>query len=413
MAQTYSSILATTKLVDSLTPLLNRDDASASNFSGTSFPSTNLLLGMFCFRTDQLKLYQLTALTPTWTLVYDLSTGSMTAAAASAVPWSGVSGKPTTVAGYGISDALKKTGDSATGKINFVASAAGAASINIPHGAAPSAPVNGDVWSTTGGLFTRINGGTFQTAFVNAAETYTAKKTFPAGSASAASMNVPAGSAPTTPVNGDLWASTTQLTYRMNGVSKNVAFWNANSILPVVNGGTGGNSQASAKAALGITDIPAGALMPFAGTSEPSGWFFCDGRWLAVASYPALFDAIGFTYGGDSSANFALPDMRGRVPAGRDNMGGTTAGRLNTLASTTLGAAGGAQTHQLSVTEMPAHAHTFNIGSRDYAGSGGSSANHNAATTGGNSNISTTSQGGNGAHNNVQPTMIVNYIIKT
>ena len=433
MSQNYTTITSTTLLSNSLQPLLDRDDAGASNFSGSAFPSTNLLIGMLCYRTDQLKLYQLTATSPSavWTLIYDLSSGSMTAPVASSVPWTGVSGKPTTVAGYGITDAMKKTGDSATGKISFLASAAGASSIGVPHGTAPSAPVNGDVWSTTGGFFFQINGSTFAVSLQNSAETYTAKKTFPAGSTSFASLNIPAGAAPTSPVNGDLWATATQLAYRMNGVSKNVAFWDANSIIAVANGGTGANNAATAKANLGISDIPSGSVMPFAGTSEPGGWCFCDGRWLVVASYPALFAAVGFTYGGDGSTYFAVPDLRGRVVAGKDNMGvnGNANRLLSNVNGNALGAGGGAETHQLSANEMPSHQHLvftnvrltdiagLNIAGNNYAvrenDDAASSLNYRTKGSTTPASVGLTSAAGSGlAHNNVQPTIVLNYIIK-
>ena len=73
--------------------------------------------------------------------------------------------------------------------------------------------------------------------------------------------------------------------------------------------------------------VPAGALMPFAGQDAPDGWLLCHGQSLDVATYQVLWDAIGYRYGG-SGASFNLPDLRGRVPAGQDNMGGTSANRL-------------------------------------------------------------------------------------
>ena len=72
------------------------------------------------------------------------------------------------------SGALPKAGGTATGKIIFAASATGAASFQVPHGAAPTSPGNGDVWTTTAGLFVRINGTTKQGAFVGDAVDATA-----------------------------------------------------------------------------------------------------------------------------------------------------------------------------------------------------------------------------------------------
>lgn len=252
MSQNYTLITPTTTLANSLQPLIDRDDAAASCFSGTAFPSTNLLLGQLCYRTDQLKLYQLTVVSPAnWMLILDLSSGAAFAPNATAVAWSGVTGRPTTISGYGITDALNKTGDTASGKIGFKAATAGGASISIPHGVAPTSPAAGDIWSTSTGFFVNVNGTTGTVSLIEATETYTGKKTFATAGTGAASANIPAGAAPTTPVDGDLWATTTQLVYRMAGVSKNVAFWDANSRIPVANGGTGAGDAATARTNLG------------------------------------------------------------------------------------------------------------------------------------------------------------------
>jgi microcystin-dependent protein len=115
---------------------------------------------------------------------------------------------------------------------------------------------------------------------------------------------------------------------------------------------------------------------------------------------------------GDGSTTFGIPDMRGRVPVGRDDMGGTSANRL-TAPSTTgsidgdiLGNAGGEEAHQSTVTETAAHAHSVAV----VAGFGSS-------VSGSNSGIQLTGNtgnaGGDGSHNNVQPSIVLNYIIYT
>jgi microcystin-dependent protein len=89
-------------------------------------------------------------------------------------------------------------------------------------------------------------------------------------------------------------------------------------------------------------------IMPFAGSTAPSGWLFCTGGELSRADEAGLFSAIGTTYGaGDGSTTFNLPDMRDRMPVGAG-------------ATYPLGATGGEATHRLSVAEMPSHTHTQN-----------------------------------------------------
>lgn len=61
-------------------------------------------------------------------------------------------------------------------------------------------------------------------------------------------------------------------------------------------------------------DAMLGEVKLFAGTFAPRGWAFCEGQLLPISSYSALFSILGTTYGGDGRTNFALPDLRGRVP---------------------------------------------------------------------------------------------------
>ena len=75
-----------------------------------------------------------------------------------------------------------------------------------------------------------------------------------------------------------------------------------------------------------------GLVLPFAGSAAPDGWLVCDGRAVSRETYGELFTAIGVTYGaGNGTTTFNIPDCRGRVIAGKDDMGGTAAGRLPLL----------------------------------------------------------------------------------
>jgi microcystin-dependent protein len=100
----------------------------------------------------------------------------------------------------------------------------------------------------------------------------------------------------------------------------------------------------------GIT--PTGAVVDFAGPTAnvPTGWLACDGTSYPTATYPALFAAIGYAWGG-SGANFNVPDLRGRVAIGSGTGSGLTA--------RTLGATGGEENHILAIGELAVHAHTM------------------------------------------------------
>lgn len=106
-----------------------------------------------------------------------------------------------------------------------------------------------------------------------------------------------------------------------------------------------------------------GTVLPFAGTDAPTGWLLCYGQAVSRTQYAALFAKIGTTYGaGDGRTTFNIPDLRGRVAAGKDNMGGTTANRLTSggsgLNGAQLGSVGGTETHTLTEAQMPNHTHT-------------------------------------------------------
>lgn len=171
-------------------------------------------------------------------------------------------------------------------------------------------------------------------------------------------------------------------------------------------------AAAGASASGGLA--PTGVVLPFAGASAPTGWLLCFGQTVSRTTFAPLFAAIGTTYGaGDGSTTFALPDLRGRVAAGEDDMGGTAASRLTTGGSgvngASLGASGGSETHTLTVAQMPSHTHSY-IGGSNAAGSGTVGA---AGQSQNGYTMATLSAGSGSAHNNTQPTIVLNYIIKT
>ena len=151
--------------------------------------------------------------------------------------------------------------------------------------------------------------------------------------------------------------------------------------------------------AIGVT--PAGVIQQYAGSSAPSGYLLCQGQAVSRVTYTNLFIVIGTTYGvGNGSTTFNVPNLLGRVPVGYDS----TQAEFNAL-----GEAGGAKTHTLATTEMPAHTHTESYHSPTYYNCKGDG---NGWQTRGNSSTDTGSAGGGLAHNNLQPYIVLNYIIK-
>jgi microcystin-dependent protein len=150
---------------------------------------------------------------------------------------------------------------------------------------------------------------------------------------------------------------------------------------------------------------PTGVVQEFAGSTAPSGHLMCDGLSFTTADQPALFAVIGYQFGG-SGANFNVPNHAGRVAAGKGS--GTFA---------TLGATGGAETVTLGISQIPSHSHTgiFIDGTSlrwDRRANVGTA--FGVISADGSSQVPYSgSTGGGGSHNNLQPFIVMNFIIKT
>ncbi|MBR0846620.1 tail fiber protein [Bradyrhizobium diazoefficiens] len=106
-------------------------------------------------------------------------------------------------------------------------------------------------------------------------------------------------------------------------------------------------------------NVPIGSCIDFFGTTAPNSSFvLAYGQAISRTAYSTLFSMFGTTYGvGDGSTTFNIPDLRGRVIAGKDDMGGSAASRLTATyfgaSAAALGSAGGSQSHTLSLGELP------------------------------------------------------------
>jgi microcystin-dependent protein len=148
-------------------------------------------------------------------------------------------------------------------------------------------------------------------------------------------------------------------------------------------------------------DTISGALVAWPTNTAPTGWLLCDGSAVSRTTYADLFTIVSTTYGsGDGSTTFNVPNLKGRIPVGRD----AAQAEFDTLAET-----GGAKTHTLLISEMPAHAHK----SLGAPGTAGNNPTLNGVNSGTTSAAAGESIGGDGAHNNLQPYIVLNWIIKT
>lgn len=161
----------------------------------------------------------------------------------------------------------------------------------------------------------------------------------------------------------------------------------------------------------------AGDLKYSVQSSDHNGWLKCDGRSLSRVNYANLFEVIGTAFGSNDSETFKLPDCRGRVLG--------TIGSGAGLTARSLGAVVGAETHTLTVGEMPSHNHSITdpghthgyvnntndqavnqLGAETAADQADLSATTGSSTTG----ITINNNGGGNAHNNMQPTIFISNI---
>ena len=163
-----------------------------------------------------------------------------------------------------------------------------------------------------------------------------------------------------------------------------------------------------------MADPYIGEIRMFGGNFAPVGWLFCDGSLLSISQYDTLYNLIGTTYGGDGVNNFALPDLRGRLPIHQ--------GQGNGLTNRVIGESAGAEAVTLLTSQLPTHNH-IPVANQGSGGADTPVGNYwsGSATTpqfapGSQSDTTMNAgtippTGANAAHENMQPFLAVSFII--
>jgi microcystin-dependent protein len=161
-----------------------------------------------------------------------------------------------------------------------------------------------------------------------------------------------------------------------------------------------------------------GQIGMFGFNFAPRGWALCKGDILPVAQNTALFSLLGTTYGGNGSSTFGLPDLRSRTPMGFGNL-------------TSMGEMAGVENVTLLITEIPLHTHHMNVTSQNAdelkeasnsifgaADTGALPGTPQLAYNSGPANMmlnagTVSIVGQSQPHNNIQPSLAINYCIAT
>ena len=150
--------------------------------------------------------------------------------------------------------------------------------------------------------------------------------------------------------------------------------------------------------------MPVGTVLQYAGSTAPEGWLVCNGTPVSRTTYDDLFAVVGITYGiGNGSTTFNLPNLSGKIPVGIDS---------SQTEFDAQGEIGGEKEHTLTVDEMPSHDHEHRYRDMEENATNASGDYYITDTGSGLSRNAINHEGGDQPHNNLQPYIVMYYIIK-